>query len=354
MNHTPSLPSGRPTSSRPSAGRDALEGPPPAGRLVDDGLVALVDAVADVQAQTRDGARVLSVRMAGGFSLDVLPDRGLDLGAAWWRDVPVAWRSPNLVDPGPGYGWEERFLGGLLATCGPDNIGEPRGASGQHGTHHLSHAHDVSWWRTRRGDEIEVHVRGLIGHTSLGGSRVVVEREIVLVTGAPVVRVEDVVRNVGDRPTAVPLLYHVNLGAPLLAPGSRLQVDDSGAPVTREPLPPGRAPGVLPEPDRGLEPVVAEHRVVPGPDGRGRATVVGGSLAGGGVTIEVTWPLDTLPRLSSWAWPARGAWVLGVEPSNAPLFGPERAGEHAGAPVLAPGAHLRTGVQIALRQEESR
>lgn len=322
---------------------------PPSATLVDDGLVPLVDAVAEVHSQTRDGARVISVRMAGGFTLDVLPDRGLDLGSAWWAGLPVAWRSPNLVDPGPGFGWEERFLGGLLATCGPDNIGAPRGSSGQHGTHHLSPAHDVSWWRGRRGGEVEVRVRGLIGHTSLAGPRIVVEREIVLTTGAPVVRVEDVVRNVGDTPAAVPLLYHVNLGAPLVAPGSRLVVDGVGTPVTREPLPPGREPGVLPEPAPGLAPVVAEHRVTPGPDGHGRASVVRATVPGeADVAIEVTWPLATLPRLSSWTWPARGAWVLGVEPSNAPLFGPERDAEHAGAPVLAPGAQLRTGVQVAV------
>lgn len=319
-----------------------------AGRLLDAGLVALVDAVAEVHEQTRQGARVITVRMAGGLAVDVLPDRGLDLGSAWWGDVPLAWRSPNLMDPGPGSGWEERFLGGLLATCGPDNIGEARGTSGQHGTHHLSHAHEVSWWRERRGDDVEVHVRGLVGHTSLAGPRIVVEREVVLVTGSAEVRVEDVVRNVGDQPWGVPLLYHVNLGAPLLAPGSRLHVD-AAEPTTREPLPPGREPGVLPDPAPGLAPVVAEHRDVRDVDGRGRARLTG---TGRGVTVEVDWSLDTLPRLNTWTWPARGAWVLGVEPSNAPLFGPERDEDFAGAPVLRPGEQWRTGVRIGVHHEE--
>jgi hypothetical protein len=44
--------------------------------------------------------------------------------------------------------------------------------------------------------------------------------------------------------------------------------------------------------------------------------------------------------------------VLGVEPTNAPLFGPERDGPHAGAPVLAPDAAWATGVRIGVRPAE--
>jgi hypothetical protein len=87
--------------------------------LVDDGRVSLLEALASVDEATRpSGDRALVLRLAGGLSLDVLPDRGLDIGAAWWAGVPIAWRSPHLVDPGPAETWENRFLGGLLATKG--------------------------------------------------------------------------------------------------------------------------------------------------------------------------------------------------------------------------------------------
>lgn len=322
--------------------------PPDWAALLDTGQVVLPDALAEVrEASIAGGGRVLQVRLAGGLAFDVLPDRGLDLGAAWWGSTPLAWRSPNLVDPGPGHGWEERFLGGLLATCGPDNIGAPRAGAGQHGTHHLSHAHEVRWWRERVPDGLEVHVCGVVGHTSLAGPRILVEREIVAVTGSACVQVRDTVRNVGNRPAGVPLLYHVNLGAPLLRPGARLVVPADGT-VLREPLPPGRDPLVTPVPGPGLEPVVAEHPLTHvGPTTR--AVLTG---TGHGVEVVVEWTAETLPRLCTWSWPARGAWVLGVEPTNAPLFGPERDGPHAGAPVLAPGAAWTTGVRIGVRPAE--
>ncbi|GEK23269.1 DUF4432 family protein [Cellulomonas xylanilytica] len=306
------------------------------GALTDDGRVAQPDALASVD--VHDG--VIAVRLAGGLAFDVLPDRGLDLGATWWGSTPVAWRSPNPVDPGPGRDWESRFLGGLLATCGPDNIGEPRGSSGQHGTHHLTPATDVHWSRERTEQGWTVVVRGVVAHTSLGGPRILVEREVVASTGTPAVEVRDVVRNVGDQPVGVPLLYHVNLGAPLLRPGVRLDVDADEW-VVREPLPEDRHPLVTPEPGPGLAPVVAEHLGVRG----ARATLVGDDEH---PDVVVTWTGATLPRLCTWSWPARGAYVLGVEPTNAPLFGPERELPSAGAPVLEPGESWTTGVRIAV------
>jgi len=311
-------------------------------QLADDGRVALPEALASVEELRRaDGSRVVAVRLAGGFGFDVLPDRGLDVGACWWGSTPLAWRSMHPVDPGPGRGWEDRFLGGLLATCGPDNIGAPREGSGQHGTHHLTPATDVGWVRERTEGGWRVVVRGTIAHTTFDGRRVVVEREVAGETGRAAVEVRDVVRNVGDRAVGVPLLYHVNLGAPVLRPGVRLAVD-AGPAVTREPLPPGRDPVLTPAPAPGLAPVVAEHANLRD----ARAVLVGDDQH---PDVVVTWTAATLPRLCTWSWPAAGAYVLGVEPTNAPLFGPERDLPHAGAPVLEPGGSWVTGVTVEVR-----
>ncbi len=318
----------------------------PWAALLDEGMVTLPEALASVDEATRaSGDRVLILRVAGGLSLDVLLDRGLDIGAAWWNGIPLAWRSPNLVDPGPGRGWEDRFLGGLLATCGPDNIGPPRAGRGQHGTHHLTRAHDVRWWREHTVDGVEVHVGGTVAGTQLNGRRVLVEREIVTGTGAPFVEVRDTVSNRSDQPVAIPLLYHVNVGAPMLRPGARLQVDSDGHRL-RHPCPAGREPLVVPAPEAGAEAVVAEHLGVRSDEGWARA-VLDTSWADG--RLVVGWNVAVLPRLFTWNWPARGAWVLGVEPANSPMFGPERKEPHGGAPLIGPGEEFRTVVRIGVQ-----
>jgi hypothetical protein len=270
--------------------------------LVDDGRVSLLEALASVDEATRpSGDRALVLRPAGGLSLDVLPD------LAWTseRRGGAARRSPgahHLVDPGPAGTWENRFLGGLLATCGPDNIGPSRGTLGHHGSHPPQPCARRAW-RQRTGDGIDVHVRGAVGHTRLYGPRLVVEREILSGTGRPSVEVRDVVRNSGDEPIGVPLLHHVNLGRRCSTPargswstpatpccGNRARRVAARSPCRcrdRSRCRGGRAPGV--RPDDGWGPRRPRRHWC-----RAR--------------VAVEWTATTLPRLCAWNWPARGAW----------------------------------------------
>ena len=195
-----------------------------------------------------------------------------------------------------------RSLGGLLATCGPDNIGPSRGTSGHHGSHPPQPCARRAW-RQRTGDGIDVHVRGAVGHTRLYGPRLVVEREILSGTGRPSVDVRDVVRNSGDEPIGVPLLHHVNLGRRCstrrAAPGRRRRPRAAGTRArrvaTRSPCRcrdrsrcrGGRAPGVRPD------------------DGWARAVLDGTGVR---ARVAVEWTATTLPRLCAWNWPARGVW----------------------------------------------
>ena len=75
------------------------------------------------------GVRALRFRTGGGLSLDVLCDRGMDFGAAEYRGAPLAWLSPTgVVAPHfrefAGGEWLRSFGGGLLVTCGLQNVGE--------------------------------------------------------------------------------------------------------------------------------------------------------------------------------------------------------------------------------------
>jgi hypothetical protein len=105
-----------------------LTGGSGAGQLLREGFVASADVVASVsQRQGVDGGRIVDVRLAGGLTFEVLPERGLDLGALWWSGYPVSWRSPQ--PPGRSQvstredAWLTAWGGGMLTTCRVDNIG---------------------------------------------------------------------------------------------------------------------------------------------------------------------------------------------------------------------------------------
>ena len=88
------------------------------------------------------GARRFRVMNGGGLEFDVHPDRALDIGAATFNGIPLAWLSstgitrPDAYEP-EGRGWLRTFGGGLVTTCGLDSFGPPAddddGVSGMHG-----------------------------------------------------------------------------------------------------------------------------------------------------------------------------------------------------------------------------
>lgn len=321
------------------------------------GLFASPDALARAVERfgvpgSADHARVVETAVAAGFDLEVLPARGLDLGRASVGGVPLSWTSPvadaRPLDRPAGAAWADRFTGGLLVTCGIDNIGPATSDAGLHGSFSHRPAGEL---RVRAGVDPRprVRVHGVVEVTELFGPSVRVERRIVSDidrSGRARVRVRDVLYNVSRVEAAVPMLYHLNFGAPLVVPGTVVDTGDAVT-VIREPCPAVPDHAVLPEPcDEVTEAVFSHtlHQETDAPDATATARVSVTSPSG--QRAEIAWSRATLPYLYQWVLPTRGRWALGIEPSTAPLFGPERDAPHAGAPLLAPGETRRHEVTI--------
>lgn len=318
-----------------------------AAQLVAAGYIGSTDALVQIRELAGDphsgsGGRAYAVTLAGGLAFEVLPDRGLDIGAAWYAGQPIGWRSP-LGSPGLAptpSDWLGRFGGGLLVTCGLDNIGSPRGAYGQHGSHHDTRAHDVSVERVTEPDRLGVRISGTIDSVEVFGRRVRTYRTITAYADDPAVHVSDRVVNEGAWPATVALLYHVNFGAPLVLPGTTIAVDaeEHQARDPQEAVGWQSFPGVSDE----LGEEVWEHRGLRTVDGIATASVTSPT----GLAAEVSWGADELPRLLEWIFPPRHTWALGIEPANAPIFGPDRDAPDAGIPILAPGESLTTTLTV--------
>ena len=86
-----------------------------------------------------DGVRVIDARAAGGISALILADRGLDIGPLWAGGHQVSWQSTTgAVHPAYFHeaDWLRSFHGGMLITCGLQNVGLPSEDEGtSHGLH---------------------------------------------------------------------------------------------------------------------------------------------------------------------------------------------------------------------------
>jgi Domain of unknown function (DUF4432) len=312
--------------------------------------LANLDAVASaVRSRTEHGWRALDVRVWDGIDIRLLPDRGFDCFGAWYRGVPLHWVSA-VGECGPISGrprdddWARAFGGGLLATCGLRNVGAPSEGHGMHGEISHQPAHGLTVERRVTGDGVEIRAAAIVREGTALGEHLELRRTWTTRTGEGRLELVDVTVNRGSAPAPAPLLYHVNLGAPVWSPGATLEL------ATREAIP-RDADAVGPweralEVEPGARERVFEHDVVPGADGWCTAVVDSPAT---GLRFILRWRAAELPRMHQWVHPAPGVAALGLEPANCSVLG--RAADRAAGrlPMLAPGEERTTRLEFRLR-----
>jgi hypothetical protein len=312
------------------------------------------------------GVRIVRLR-SGEVEVDVIVDRALDLGAAAIRGVPVSWLSPTGI-AGPWFaqptGLEpfRTFFGGLLTTCGLEHTlgpttddvtafgypGKDTQAFPLHGRLSATPARLAGYGAALDGPDPHLFVEGEVRQATVFGEVLVLRRRIELDVGGRTIRVSDAVRNEGYAPTPHLILYHVNLGWPLLAPGARVAVS-AGEPRVATAAARGVDWTTVEAPARGAVEQVWEHTPEPGSDGLVHAAVLNDDVGGGrAVGVEVAYDPATLPRLFQWRVMGEGHYVVGLEPGNTRIEGRQAAREAGDLVVLEPGEELRHRLELRL------
>ncbi|MDJ0954653.1 MAG: DUF4432 family protein [Acidimicrobiia bacterium] len=289
------------------------------------------------------GMRVIDLHVWGGISMRVYPDRGLDIGQAWFGGVPLAWVS-TVGETGPrndlgGMAWGEAFGGGLMVTCGLRNVGMPSESHGLHGTYSHLAAQQVAVDRVLDAAGGRLEVKGVVTDDD-GEAPLRHDRILRSFAGAGRIEIEDVTTNLGSVATPVPLLYHFNFGYPLWAGDAEFEAsvastrarDDESEPALES----WRRPPVT---ETGAE-WVLEHELGAGP---AWAVIRNPAL---GTELTIRWDQESLPKLNQWIDRNPGMSVLGVEPANCTTRG--RAFERAAGalPMLEPGEERRTRLSV--------
>lgn len=330
------------------------------GRPLDEAgerMGSIAQAVSLESSVVTDGPSAGTRRLrlvAGDLDLDLLPDRGLDIGQARIGGVPLAWISPTGFPRLSSFdadrrGWLRAFGGGLLTTCGLLNVGPPaRDGDIEHPMHGRYSSLPAQVVRAEVVDDAIV-VEGIIRETSVFGADLELRRRISVPIGARSIRVDDVVVNRGAEPVEPMVLYHVNFGWPLIDEGTLLRSParevvprdadaDVGAkswstfPAPSHPYPEQVFAHVLPESGpqdaRPLEVSVVHPR---------------------GLAAHVRFDATELRGLFQWRVADSRFSVLGVEPALIPTIrGRADARERGLLRPLAPGASLELGVEIAV------
>ncbi len=289
------------------------------------------------------GSRVIDVHPMGGLHCRLLVDRGLDIGPSWFRGYPLDWRSPvgfPSASRAAARPWLESFGGGLMVSCGPDNVGPDCVIEGRefglHGSHSSSPASRVSI-RVDLREEVVI-VTGRVRHASVFGANLIVARTIRISIGRPKITLRDVIVNEGVRSEPLMLLYHMNFGHPLTSPTSRLVI-----PSTRViPRDDASETGLdewdrFREPDTVYPPQVFEHQFDPATK-IARAVLVNPAFNNNdGIAVRVSVDRSEMPRLWQWRSLAPDVFLTGIEPANCGILGRHVEGAAGEIQILEPG-----------------
>jgi hypothetical protein len=295
--------------------------------------VGRLDQVAGVRLVTlgdgsERGVRVLEFRTGAGFAFEVLVDRAFDIGRCEHAGRSLAWNSgvgfagPWYYEP-EGLGFLRSWGGGLLTTCGIDHalfMAEDTAEQyhyppkqteqfGLHGRVSNRPARLAGYGERWDGDECVLWAEGEVLQASVFGEQLLLRRRVEARVGESRLRIRDEIENVGFDRTPHMLLYHVNVGFPVVDEGSEVLVPPRG----------GAARGdysvesyrQLAAPSHGFVEQVFEHENAAEPDGSVPAAVVNRRLELGAYEV---YRHDQLPFHFMWRMLGEGTYVVGIEP----------------------------------------
>lgn len=260
-----------------------------------------------------DGIRLLEVDNGIGLHMTLSVDRALDISRLSLRGINMGYFSPAGYTA-PAFYREEKFLknftAGFLTTCGLEAVGSPCVDEGEelplHGTVSNIPAENVCY---KQNDE-EIVICGEIADQVLFGRKFRMERKITVSLKENEFSVEDLIINEGDKKEPYEVLYHMNMGYPLLDEDSVVKVNSkSVAGRDEEATKYIDTWNVMEKPQPQFQERCYYHSI----KGQGVASILQPKI-GFGLAIE--FDSNDLDCLTEWKMMGERDYVLGLEPGN--------------------------------------
>lgn len=314
----------------------------------------------ELQEGAEAGVRIAEVRSGSGLRFQITLDRGMDISVADYKGIALAWRSatgdvhPSNYDP-KGLGWLRSFPGGLVTGCGLTHCGAPCVDDGEelglHGVLSNTPAVNVEAKTEWSDTTCTFKVSGTMRENALFGHNLALYRTVAVELGSSTFTILDTVVNEGFRVSPLMLLYHINLGWPLLDEGAALMMNaQSTTPRDAEATKGVDAATKIPAPIAGYKEQVFFHDLVPDRGGFASALLANRDLQLG---LYVEYRQRELAKFTEWKMVGEGEYVLGMEPANCWVQGRAEERERGTLKFLEPGEKREFLVRIGILDGET-
>ena len=262
-----------------------------------------------------DGMRILNVRNGNGLEFSVSVDRCADISRLTFKGdnmgyfAPCGYVSPQYYNKN-GAEFLKSFTAGFFTTCGLTAVGTPCVDDGEetglHGNISNTPCENVYYYTTEK----EIVIKATIRDASLFGHKLIIEREYICPPESNEIKLTDKVKNIGTEDCPLEILYHCNMGYPLLSEASEVIIPSSNVTPRNEHARDGIENCLKMEnPQRGYEEKCYYHKL----NGKSYASIYNPKINKG---VKIKFDTAELGYFTEWKMMGEVEYVLGLEPGN--------------------------------------
>lgn len=262
-----------------------------------------------------DGMRLLYVRNGKGLGFFISLDRCADItrlslkGDNFSFISACGYVSPKYYDS-VGAGFLKSFTAGFCTTCGLTAVGSPCVDNGEelplHGTISNTPCDNFSY----RIDDNNIYITATVHDTHVFSYKLILEREYIVSLNENKITMTDTVKNVGSTETPFEILYHCNMGYPLLCEDTEIKIPSSEVVPRNEHASSGLNNCLKVEsPDKDYEEMCFYHKL----SGTAEVSIYNPNIKKG---MKMTYDTKELKYFTQWKMMGEYEYVMGLEPGN--------------------------------------
>ena len=297
----------------------------------------------------QDGMKILSVRNGLGMELHLSLSRACDISRLFFRGnslgyfSPVGYVHPSYYDD-KGNGFLKSFTAGFLTTCGLASVGKPCVDNGEelplHGRVSNIPCSEYRYFE----DEDKITIEAVVKEEMVFSYKLVLYRIITVSKKENSFSINDKIVNEGDKEYPTCILYHMNMGYPLLSEKSILDIPSikvkGRTPLAEKEI--GKWNELI-KPQNNYEERCYYHSF----DEKRYASIYNPDIKTR-LTISFS---KNLNYFTEWKMMGKREYVLGLEPGNAHPDGRDVLRKEKALIMLKPEEAINYQVQINLKEE---
>ncbi len=295
----------------------------------------------------QNDVKAIDISNGTGIDLTILLDKCMDFAQIKFKGknlnfiTPTGIVSPYFYDD-TNEDWLKTWTAGFLTTCGLSNIGSDCIDQGKkfgiHGRLSNTPAENINISMVEEDDIPVLKISGTMKQSVMFGENLTLKRTIICRYGINEIEFEDDVYNDGYKSQPIMLLYHFNMGYPLLSEDAKLCIpskkisgrnDHAQKHIQhwKEITPPAEK----------FDEMCYYHDIEENENG---ISTVGIDNEKEKLSVRIHYDRKLLDHFVQWKMLGKGEYVMGLEPCNATIDGRSNSRENKSLKEIKPSEHI--------------